>query len=83
MPRTRLTKTLEELHQELQAGDPLDAADREHLYEVLDDIRRVLDEEPAPPTLNDRISEAILQLEVSHPSVATLLGDLVRNLKQL
>ncbi len=75
MDKPQLRQTLEQLHAELERTESVDAETREGLRHLMSDIHGLLEENGQPPahrsrTLNARLQEALLQLEVSHPHLA-------------
>ena len=85
MDTDALRGMLDQLHRELEHGQPLDDKTRQMLRTVLHDINEVLDEPPGEPTeehqsLIDRLKEATWELEESHPKLTSRVGDLVEGL---
>jgi phage shock protein A len=70
---------LEDLHAKLLATTPKDQASRVRLEQVSGDVRRTLDEGDSSSTvkafraLRDRLAEAAVAFQVSHPEVTTEL----------
>jgi uncharacterized protein DUF4404 len=77
MKREELRKILEQLHAELAAADPIDAALRERLRTLQDDIRDALGRETPPPSLRTRLEDAVVHFEVSHPTLARRLAAVI------
>ena len=84
MPHQKLTDTLAALRQQLSSGEPLDAADREHLESMLVDIQELLDaKEGEEPSLGEKVSEAVGRFEISHPELAATLSEIAAILRPL
>ena len=86
MPDKDLRRRIEELHAELERGEPVDAESKRLLEALTDDIDRVLDpEDEANDTesLADRLAENIRDFEESHPKVAAALGRIATALSNL
>ncbi|HWQ31921.1 MAG TPA: DUF4404 family protein [Blastocatellia bacterium] len=88
MERQRLQDRLRELHAELQSAASPDAGERELLSRLAEDIRRLLDHEagevPSGATgLRQRLEEAALRLEASHPRTTVLIGRVIDTLVQM
>jgi hypothetical protein len=74
MDDTELRDTLEKLHQELEQAENLDDESRQRLQHLMGDIRTALEREEPPPSedyqsIGDQLNEAILEYEISHPSL--------------
>lgn len=80
MPHQKLTDTLASLRHQLQSGEALDAADRQHLEEMMAEIQTLLDNKQAGQAeqsgLGQRLSETVASLEISHPELAATLNEL-------
>ncbi len=75
MNKPQLGQALEQLHSELEQTQSLDDETRDSLRHLVRDIQRLLEESGQPTahrshSLNERLNEALLQLEVSHPHLA-------------
>lgn len=75
MDKSQLTKTLEQLHTELEETQSLDVETRESLRHLMTDIQSLLEGTGQPSarharSLNERLGETLLGLEVSHPHLA-------------
>lgn len=75
MNKPQLRQSLDELHAELEHTESLDDETRESLRHLMRDIQGLLEETGQPAarrssSLNNRLNEALLQLEVSHPHLA-------------
>jgi hypothetical protein len=89
MPRRQLNEALETLHQELEASEQLEDADREALLETMREIQQALhrdDVEGEPRSggpLSKRISALIEDFETSHPRFAEILSSVSESLANL
>jgi hypothetical protein len=87
----QLRAHLEQLHRdiELEGSKVIDAADRELLTELLDDLHRVLaSTDPGGTAGGDepvtaRVSHAIEQFEESHPTLTATLAQLAEALGRI
>ncbi len=75
MNKPQLGQALKQLHSELEQTQSLDDETRDSLRHLVSDIQRLLQESGQPTahrsqSLNERLNEALLQLEVSHPHLA-------------
>ncbi|MCC7488039.1 MAG: DUF4404 family protein [Gammaproteobacteria bacterium] len=85
MDKGRLQALLAELHRELAGTGSLDAESRRLLDQVLQDVRRLAADEPAPADAGDagQLEQAALRLEAGHPRLAALLGQIADTLAKL
>ena len=84
MPRQSLRAHLEKLHAELSASPPtLDADTRDLLREVADDIEAVLADSEPDSSLRDRIEQAAVRFEASHPQLAHTFSQITDALAKL
>jgi ElaB/YqjD/DUF883 family membrane-anchored ribosome-binding protein len=88
MDKQRLSQTLQQLHTELEHTQSVDDETRESLRHLMSDIRGVLDDsgQPSAPraqSLNERLNEALLELEVSHPHLSLLIERIVDGLNEV
>ncbi|HEY5657240.1 MAG TPA: DUF4404 family protein [Myxococcota bacterium] len=88
MPEKRLRETLEELQRKLEEPGAVDAASRELLGELLEDIEAALTREPGEregegSSLLDRLSEIAERFEESHPSLTAAVGRVANALSNL
>jgi len=87
MDKQQLKGHLEELHAELQQVDSPDADQREILQSVARDVKEVLAKEGDQPQhysgLSERLSEAVAQLEASHPRTTILMRQVIDKLAYL
>jgi hypothetical protein len=88
--RETLKATLNELLAELSDVDRLDPEQERRLRTALAEIQSVLEKKPPPPAtpsgssgLIDRLGEAALRLEESHPALSTAIGNLAGTLGQM
>lgn len=84
----KLKATIAELEQELQSVDELDADTRAMLREAVDEIQAALHVNTAaaasePHTLAERLNDAAIEFDTSHPTVAGLLRRIVDALAQI
>jgi predicted component of type VI protein secretion system len=73
---TDLTRTLRNLHDELQQAQRLGPDDRAMLESVLGDIQRLLDSQVAEETAvehGDTLAGVAVRLEAGHPGLATAI----------
>ena len=84
MDKQQLQGHLEELHAELQQVDSPDANQREIIQRVARDVKEVLGREGDQPQhysgLSERLSEAVAQLEASHPRTTMLMRQVIDQL---
>ncbi|MGH7517349.1 MAG: DUF4404 family protein [Gemmatimonadales bacterium] len=80
MSQDDLRRTLEHLHAELGRAGDLDAATRERLRALQADVRNALDRSPAESSLRQRLEDAIMEFEASHPELARRLGRVIDTL---
>jgi hypothetical protein len=87
MDKQELQGRLEELHAELQKVETLDAGQQEMLQSVARDVKEVLEREGDNPHhysgLGERLSEAVAQLEASHPRTTMLMRQVIDQLAYL
>lgn len=82
-PRDELHTTLTRLHDELHEARSVSAENRHLLTELMDDIRRVLEGEPASPGeagLRERLEESVYELEDAHPHLVASIRNVVNYL---
>ena len=83
MDQTQLTRLLTELHVELAAAKPLDAANRELLSQLAADIKAATGTAVAPErylTLRNRLSAAAAGLETTHPKLVNAIERVIDTL---
>lgn len=83
----KLREMLQELEEELQSPDPMDAETRQLLEEAVSEIQAVLQQnDPSqlePHSLGERLRESIQDFEVSHPTIAGVVSRIVDVLGQM
>ena len=87
MNNETLREQLEQLHGELSQTETVDARQRELLKTLEDDIQELLGREQNQPHhyrgLGEQFSEAVAQLEASHPQVTLLMRRAIDSLAYL
>jgi hypothetical protein len=88
MNRRELEEALHELKDQLDSGAPIDADSRSLLLELQSDIEELLARpagEPveSPKALDERLTEALIHFEGSHPSLTVTLNRVVNALAQM
>jgi uncharacterized phage infection (PIP) family protein YhgE len=87
MNNETLREQLEQLHGELSQTETVDARQSELLKTLEDDIKELLGREQNQPHhyrgLGERLSEAVAQLEASHPQVTLLMRRAIDSLSYL
>jgi hypothetical protein len=86
-----LTDTLRQLHEQLATARQLDPDVAAQLRQTLSEIQQALGEDAAeqpssgtaPGPLSNRLSEAALHFEESHPKISLALGRLIDGLGQM
>jgi hypothetical protein len=88
--RDKLAATLNDLRAELADVDELDPQERDRLRATLAEIQAALEKKRAPAAASsgssgviDRLSEAALRLEESHPALSSAIGNLAGILGQM
>jgi uncharacterized membrane protein YccC len=87
----RLRATILELEQELRAVSEVDTETRAMLAEAIEEIQATLHTAPEPAegtsdepdTLNERLTQAAADFDVSHPTLASLVRRVVDLLGQI
>jgi hypothetical protein len=86
-PHTSLNEILNELHETLEASDDLGDEAREQLRDAVRDIRHAIGEDAdgsgAPPSLADRLNEAIESFEGKHPKLTGIVGRIADTLSDM
>ena len=80
MSQEDLRRTLEQLHAELGRAGALDPATRGRLEALQEDVRRTLDRTGGEPPLRERLEDAIVEFEASHPELARRLATVIDTL---
>jgi hypothetical protein len=79
--RKRLRETLGQLQAQLEEVRKLDPAVADHLNATIREAQAVLDGKPIQPaehrSIIDRLSDGVLKLEASHPTLAGNLGSVI------
>lgn len=75
MDKTQLSQTLQQLHAELEHTQSVDDETRESLRHLVSDIQGLIEGSGQPSahhagSLNERLSDALVELEVSYPNLA-------------
>jgi hypothetical protein len=84
VPQQTLRSSLKKLHDQLSSAHALDAETRALLREVAQDIESVLaSAEPDSGSLKERVDEAAVRFEASHPQLAHTLGEITDALAKL
>lgn len=79
----RLDQTLQELHDQLASAETLTDAQRESMHNLVADIQAALIDNSSQQGVGDRLNEAALQLETSHPTLTNTIGRVVDLLSQI
>ena len=87
MDQQKLHGHLEELHAELQQVESPDATQQEIIQSVARDVKDVLGKSGDQPHhysgLSERLSEAVAQLEATHPRTTMLMRQVIDQLAYL
>lgn len=87
MDKQQLQGHLEELHAELQQVESPDASQQKIIHSVARDVKEVLGKESDHPEhyvgLSERLSEAVAQLEATHPRTTMLMRQVIDQLAYL
>lgn len=87
MNNEELRAQLERLHGELSQTETVDAQQRELLKTLENDIQDLLSREQNQPHhyrgLGERLNEAVIQLEASHPKITLLMRRAIDSLAYL
>jgi hypothetical protein len=87
--RDKLNSTLNELQAEISDVEQLDPEERNRLRAALAEIQAVLDKQHQPAAashssgLIDRLGDAAMRLEESHPALSSAVGNLAGMLGQM
>jgi hypothetical protein len=83
---TQLTQALEKLRREIGALDTADEASRHKLEQLVEDLEQKL-ENPEDRELHedlaDRLRDSMLELEVSHPRLTSIMNDIMMKLSNM
>ena len=83
---TRLDEAIDNLRAEIRSLSLGDEASRRRLEALIEDIERTRDRTKPGATdagVGDRLSRAVLDFEASHPRLATVMNELVRELANM
>ena len=88
MEKTRLRNLLRQLHEELETADSVGPEARELLANVNDDIEELLERSETAadgeePTLKNKLDEAVVEFENSHPQLAYTIERIVQSLSNM
>ncbi|WP_339510154.1 DUF4404 family protein [Pseudomonas sp. RL_15y_Pfl2_60] len=86
MPASRLQQQLDELREQLSQDSPLSEEERAELYVLSQEIELQLAREAAASpdaTLVDGVNLAVERFEVSHPTLAGTLRNIVQSLANM
>jgi ElaB/YqjD/DUF883 family membrane-anchored ribosome-binding protein len=82
--RQTLEETLQQLHNQLSHADDLDQSQRDKLRQMVDEIRRTLDDADSDSMgLGTRLVHAASQFEHSHPTITNTIGRIADILAQM
>lgn len=88
MPKEQLRHRIQELVEELEQSDAVDADARERLTGLLDEIQTALEgageaSDDGDETLVDRLNDVTRQFEESHPTLTAMVGRIAESLSNL
>lgn len=88
MPKEQLHNRIQELLDEIEQLEAIDAAARDRLADVLQEIRAAVEENSEEPdeegdSLTDRLKEATRDFEESHPTLTAMVGRIAESLSNL
>ena len=86
MPAQQLRQQLEQLRNQLEQAPPLDADERGAIQALIEQIEAQLALQSPPPadeTLVDGINLAVERFEVSHPTLAGTLRNIMQTLANM
>jgi len=85
MVRQRLTELLEELQEEFEKADDIDPATRAQIEEVAAELDAYLGREEDEPEhgIVDTLREKLLNVEIEHRRLATIVGETLDMLARL
>jgi len=85
MVRQRLTELLEELQEEFEKADDIDPATRAQIEEVAAELDEFLGREEEEPEqgIVDTLREKLLNVEIEHRRLATIVGETLDMLARL
>jgi hypothetical protein len=83
---TQLTEALEKLRLEIAALDTADEASRHKLEQLVQDLEKKL-ENPTDTELHedlsDQLKDSMLEFEVSHPRLTSIMNDIMMKLSNM
>ncbi|WP_085584517.1 MULTISPECIES: DUF4404 family protein [unclassified Pseudomonas] len=82
MPARELQEQLNTLREQLEQNPPLSDAEREHLHQLMEQIKSKLDLEKSTQDTNiaDGVNLAVERFEVEHPAIAGTLRNIMNSL---
>ena len=80
MSQEDLRRALEQLHAELGRTGALERTTRERLEALQSDVRNAHDRSPGETPLRERLEDAIVEFEASHPELARRLATVIDTL---
>lgn len=83
MPEKQLKELVRHLDDELESTETISAEDRAMLGDLMEDIGRVVGETEPPPTLRQRLNEAVERLEDRHSTITLLLKQTLDTLERI
>ncbi|TDJ34998.1 MAG: DUF4404 family protein [Gammaproteobacteria bacterium] len=83
MPEKRLKELVRRLDDELESTESVSTEDRALLGELMEDIGRVVGEAEHPPTLRQKLNEAVKRLEDRHSTITLLLKQTLDTLERI
>ena len=84
MDSKNIENLLQQLHTEIERTEHMDEKGKELLRELSSDIQELLERSDAPGTpklsLTQRLEESVDHFEVTHPTLTTMLSELLNSL---
>ena len=81
MTNEKLREQLQQLHDELERTDSIDEKGREMLADLDADIHKILGQpDISPPSIQERLQDAIDHFEVEHPAITAALSQMLNTL---
>ncbi|WP_085640688.1 MULTISPECIES: DUF4404 family protein [unclassified Pseudomonas] len=82
MPARELQEQLNTLREQLEQNPPLSDAEREHLHQLMEQIKSELDLDKSTQDTNiaDGVNLAVERFEVEHPAIAGTLRNIMNSL---
>lgn len=75
--RKRITEKLNELHEHLDSGEPIDSEIEEPLQQAIGDVKQAVEtsvDDSDHRVLTETLGDLALNLEVSHPKLTEILN---------